>query len=561
MSSSQEVRRRVNRETVNRIFDDKTYFGGTQTAAGRRMASEQGKVLIWFAPDSSHAIFFVNNFGVCEFHSDDPVSLLMEVLHYTVDWFNDPRKGAERREYAVFVGRSGFPFIYMIWGEMIRISNDPRLPPGTRVLEIDGRGPTSVEELAARLEYTGAFHSSGIANVEPTKTTPRDVKALVTPYISETSALKAGFNGGLKEYLSKDADAYLGALVAAGYAASPKTAYSLLRAGPSILRTSSVRIMQLLAKEAMEGKRKAVTLFYPALYGENGALLSSGPSSEGPDANTGFALLEQIKAYASALDDGATVRIIDGSLFRKAVAQSAIISPSIRAAMGFVPAPWAALRAQFQRLGKSNVKIELLVPPFPDLMPAFEQATVHVDGMPDVELVPGERGTVYENLQVHIAPGSTLVLWQDQDRAQYDRVFGERVGARGVASAIATMMPFIKRVVVEASVHDTGAGDARPGDPDVLREEVVQDLTSRISQAGTNLEQVLAILKVDAADLPQFVKVAQGNLTPKELAEDYLRLIASKYKVETAKQFVYGSRSTSWTTPPVLMNRGRSRHR
>jgi hypothetical protein len=267
MSSSQEVRRRINRETVNRIFDDKTYFGGRQTAAGRRMASDQGKILIWFAPDSSHAIFFVNNFGVCEFHADNPVSLLMEVLHYTVDWFNDPRKGAERRDYAVFVGRSGFPFIYMIWGEMITITDDPRVPAGTRVLVSDGQGPTSVEELANRLEYAGAFHSSGIANVAPTKATPREVKELVTPYISDNSALKAGFAGGWKEYLSKDADSYLGALVAAGYAASPKTAYSLLRAGPSIIRASSIRIMQILAKDAMDGKRKAVTLFYPALYG------------------------------------------------------------------------------------------------------------------------------------------------------------------------------------------------------------------------------------------------------------------------------------------------------
>jgi len=168
---------------------------------------------------------------------------------------------------------------------------------------------------------------------------------------------------------------------------------------------------------------------------------------------------------------------------------------------------------------------------------------------------------VYENLPVHISPGSTLVLWQDQDRADYDRVFGERAGARGVASAIATMMPFIKRVVVEASVHATESRDERPGDPDVLRNEVVLDLASRIANAGSNLEQILAILNVEEKELPQLVKVAQGSLTPRELAEDYLRLIASKYKIETAKQFVYGSRSTSWTTPPVLMNRGRSRRR
>ena len=562
MSSGQEVRRRINREVVNRIFDDNTYFGGVQTAAARRMASEKGKVLIWFSPDSSHAIFFVNNFGVCEFHADNVASLLMEVLHYTVDWFNDPRKGAERREYAVFVGRSGFPFIYMIWGGLFGASTDPRLS-GEIVYQKDVSGPTSVEELSARLQFVGAFHSGGFANVPPDRKLAREVRQLVAAYISEPSASRSGY-ANLQAYLTEDANNYLSALVQAGYAASPKTAYSLLRQGPSALRAGSTRVMQILAKDAMEGKRKAVTLFYPALYGEGGKLLtSSGPTAQGPDANTGLILKGVLSSYAAAIPNNATVRIIDGSLFRKPVAQSMIVNASTLATMTQVPSPWATLRAEFTRLGKPDVKIELLVPPFTDLMPAFEEATAHVDGSPDVELVLGDRGTVYENLPLHISPGSTLVLWQDQDRADFDRVFGERIGALGIASAIAPNIVFIKRVVVEAGVHETETEIARPGDPAELREAVVRELATRIAQAGANLEQALAVLKIEATELPQLLKLKQGGLSAEELAEDVLRYVAGKYGVQPSEQFVYGVRdsynagSRTFTRQPVLTNRGR----
>ena len=561
MSSQQEVRRKLDRMAVNRVFSARNFQPKGFAARGLSRAAVmlgndlvRENILLWFSPDNTHAIFFVNNVGTCEFHDVDPTNLIASVLHYTVDWFNDPRESAERQKYKVFIGRSGLPFVYLLWG--FRVEEDPELQKMVAVL--DTEGPRSVEELSARLWALQILGGGGISGKDPATYSKKYMGQFAAAYVTPSSAVSEGFQN-LGDFLTQDAANFAQALEQSGYAAARPTSYDILREGPRALRMTSAASTMYEAQQAMKGLRTAVTLFYPPLYGESGQLLS-----DGPDARTGVEIEAQIKAYAKAMPAGGVFRIIDGSLWRTPVLRSAMTTPVMRGSadrnLQRVPSPWALMRRELAALGKKNVTVEVVLPSnlSPELMGVVETAFAETTDLPAVDVVSGVRGDVYINLASNIAPGSTVVLWTDQDRANYEKTFGEREGAQAVVDALSNNISIIKRVVVEAGVHkeEDETREFRPGDPVELYNAVLDRLSMRIASAGTDFKLVFKQLGVPFTIVEKVIANMKGS-EPEDIAEALMVTVAKEYKVPPDQYFIYGGRSTKWGAPAVLNNRGR----
>jgi hypothetical protein len=556
MSSQQEVRRKLDRMAVNRVFNPKNFERmNPPSRAGSVLGNKavRNNILLWFSADNTHAIFFVNNVGTCEFHDVDPTRLIESVLHYTVDWFNDPRESEDRQKYFVFIGRSGLPFVYLLWG--FTFAMDPELEKMVAVQ--DTSGPRSVQELAARLWDLQILGGGGISGKDPKTYAKQYMRQFVAPYVTPSSARAEGFED-LGAFLTQDANNYAQALEQSGYAAARATSYDVLREGPRALRLTSAVSTMYDAQQAMKGLRTAVTLFYPPLYGENGQLLSDGDSLTGPEIEA------QIKAYAKAMPAGGIFRIIDGSLWRTPVLRSAVTTPVYVGAasrdINRVPTPWALLRRELGKLGKKDVTVEVVLPGNlnPDLRGLIETAFSATVDLPEIDVVSGVRGDVYINLASNIAPGSTVVLWTDQDRANFEKTFGERAGGQAVVDALANNISIIKRVVVEAGVHreEGSPTEFRPGDPVELYNAVQDRLGMLIASAGTDFKLVFRQLGVPFALVEKVIANMKGT-EPEDIAAALMVTLAEAYKIPPNQYFIYGGRSTKWGAPAVLNNRGR----
>ena len=492
------VRNKLDRELIVRLFDSHTYRGG-----GRRGGVAQpnsGNVnwdqtlFVWLSPDSDHAIVFVRNVGVCEFHSANYAQLLAAVLRYISDWFADPRHAVERSAYSVFLGRSGHDRIFQIWGQWPASET-------TASTVRDNRRPTPLELLERAAEF-GVFNPDDPDELIPLgrKDVPRRLKNLTFYWITETSAQSAGFED-LAAYLTAEAEAYRRALGATRFGRPASESYEVLRRVGTSERTAHVEALTQDVKAAMEGTRKAVTLYYPELYNGLGQNLSANEGT--PDA-----IFNHLKAVAEAVPDGGVVRVVDMSLFRKATRFQIMSEPKVEPVSsarsnvpGIVPTPYATLYKLLN--GKPTAVIEVVLPEDPEIRAAadelFPVTSTHPIARPI--FVPRIGGLGSLGAKGVLAAGSTVVLWNDPDVEGAERQFGQRDGLRVAATALAQYIGFVKRIYIESANHTIAATVA----PDA-------------EMARKDIEVALAQLPPMSARLIRDVRL--NNIPVQKVAED-----------------------------------------
>jgi hypothetical protein len=576
MRSEPGVRQRMERDFINRITDAETYKGqlGQEGFARGRAA------LIWISPDATHAIFYVNGVGMCEFHSNNFEELLSSVFHFAQDWFNDPRSPGRSREYSLWVGQSGRnewnAILYQVWGRRIEESADSGY-----LLQQD-TGTMTGETSDRRLRLLAKVTPHGIEGprevVQPSQLTTQNaqkslqlknlISAMKLRWITDrTAETRFGANMVPVQVLALEADAYDRALSA--YGAKPLGAQAILKGGAAALRGLYATAAMQKAREAMEGKTYGTTLFYPALYGAGGALR---PSKEyQPNSNTGPEVMKQLTALAekNVLPPGAVVRIFDYSLFTKETTVSVLESPQmvgsggkassggIRAAEK-VPTPFAYLREKLK--GRPDVTIQIVLPDRENLYGYYARAVVDREGYPKVSVVPAGPGRMFESFGGSILPGSTLRLWNDPDMGGSAAVFGSMRGMQAMADVISSNLPLIKSVIVETT-GETRKIDGQEieelyADPQVLRAGVIESMTKRVEAAGGDVD-----LFKTALGIPEDVYDAAG-VSPQDdvetVAVRVMNAVAEKYGVQPIDYFRPGGRRTMWRDTSALDNRGRT---
>lgn len=480
MGEDNGVRHRLDRELIVRLFDRFTYTGG-----GRRGGVAQpnsGNVdwdkvmLVWLSPDSDHAVIFVRNVGVCEFHSADYPTLLSELIRYIADWFSDPRSAREREGYSVFVGRSGHDRIFQIWGQWPEFE-------GKAGTVRDNTRPTPVE-LYNRITDFGIYNAAQDSQeLVPLgrRDVPNWLRNLTFYWITDTSAKKSGFND-LADYLTAEAESYRAALGASRYGKPASESYTALREGEIGERAAHVTALMRDVEAAMAGDRVAVTLFYPELYSGSGVNLSANTAT--PDA-----LFNHLKGVAASVPDGGVIRIVDLSLFRKQTRSEILAAPKVEPVSsargevaGVVPTPYAALFKLMK--GKPEASIEVVLPDDPETRQMAAEYFLISSNNPVLKGVFIQRPSGLGSLGERgvIAPGSTVILWNDPDLEGTDRQFGRANGVRIAATAMAQYAGFIRRVYIETGSREVEAQMA--GD--------VKGAQARIEAALAQLDSVTA---------------------------------------------------------------------
>jgi hypothetical protein len=572
MRSDQMARRLLNRELINRIMFFATYQMQKEVSGGPVDADRGFKkdktAVIWISPDGTHAIFYVNGVGLCEFHSTSFKRLITDVLHYTQDWFNDPRTLGRSDQYSLWIGQSGTsPWnakLYQVWGRWLG-----RREGAKKIVllnEVPGNVMTS-DISYARLKDLVNFLPNGEGLGEP-KALPADLKpamkGLVAHWISENTADTLRPGKTMADIQKEEADAYRSALTPFG--ARVSGAQEVLVGEVAGIRARQASAAMAKAMAAMEGKAFNITLFYPALYGRGGVLRTT--NDDASNEQTGVQIEKQLDALAAHVPDGAHIRIFDASLFIKETIVSALQEPQLRGAASqkitgplgrFVPAtvpvPYAYLR---EKLKGRRVLLELVVQENAALLPLMEIAFAGRDGYPPVIPLPLPRGSMFELFNKSILEGSTVLLWNNPDIPNASEVFGARDGLTRMAEALAANLPYIKQVLVETEYQTKKVGGTKIEEPYVdpqdLRAEVLDVMMDRIKNAGRDVNLFKAALGI-----PESVyKAAKVSPTaePEENAARVMNAIAEAYKVDPIRYFRPGGRRYNWTGVGPLDNRG-----
>jgi hypothetical protein len=261
---------------------------------------------------------------------------------------------------------------------------------------------------------------------------------------------------------------------------------------------------------AMTGTRKAVTLYYPELYNGEGQNLSANEGT--PDA-----IFNHLKSVAAAVPDGGVVRIVDMSLFRKSTRLPIMSDPKVlpvssaRANVpGIVPTPYFTLWKLLG--GKPEAVIEVVLPEDPEIRASIDElfpvSTTHPIARPVfVQRVGGVSSLGAKGV---LAPGSTVILWNDPDLEGEERQFGQRDGLTLAATAISQYIGFIKRIYIESAGRPVAATLAP--DADVARRDIEVALT-QLPPMSARLIREVKLNKVPVQ------KVAEELGIPKKRAE------------------------------------------
>jgi len=517
-------------------------------------------VLLWFAPTGDHVIFYVNGFPTCEFHiqvnaqhpQGDNIGLLVSVLRYTEDWFNDPREYEKRKAYRVLLGQSGSPRLYQIWGPA-------KFSPGSKK-------DVGTFSAPAALERIFDYH---IANEDGVLSDPSKVKAgVVKNWV--TVELAGSYGTTPDTILKGEQNAYIRAL-AKHYGRTAPRSFSMLAGGAAALRKGMESQAANEVTAALAKDRNSYTLYYPPLYSEEGVM----------DRTTNEATAAELKAqldwFAKNVQDNSEFTIIDGSLFRVGTLKSSIedfnnyridqvfVSREVDGGSEFVVVPpYRYLRDQLTKAGK-KAKI-IVVCPLPDSIREDEELAEKMDYLTanqGIVFKPAATGGAAASLRKDFAHGSGLVIWNDPDTPNATKFFGLSRGIEDVATLVVDNLGLLRRIVVESSGYSKEIKEKVPVRvasrlkpegveaeiktarnftlPQMIREVAVLVLAQKI-ETGVSTGATLASVVGLPSEMVIAAQAAAGTSDPRAVAEAMINTVAEAYKVEPTRYFEYGYR-------------------
>lgn len=518
-------------------------------------------ILLWYSPLGDHIIFYVNGFPTCEFHikttaqhpNGDHIGLLLAVLRYTEDWFNDPREFEKRKTYRVLIGQSGSPKLYQIWGAKKTGSGSGKKEVGPFLANV-------VQERMYDYELPGM--NGGLS--DKNKAESGVTKTWVTP------ELAGKYGTTPTKIINAERDAYIRA-VAKVFDKNVPSSFAMLTGDASALRSGMISQAVSEVTAALAKGTNTYTLYYPPLYSEEGVM--DRTTNEGTAAE----LKAQLDNLADKAPTGAEFTIIDGSLFRVGTFKSSLFDfDNYRSNMVFVKRPtsegiayqivppYIYLRDRFAA-NQKKVKITVVCP----LPQSVREDEVMSDKMDELTaqsgiiFKPAATGGAVVSLGKDFAHGSSLVLWNDPDTPNASKFFGMSNGITYIATLAADNIGLLRRIVVESSGYSeevkqkvpvTVASRLKPEGveaeiktsrtftlPQVIREVTIKLLADKIKagvSAGAPLASVLGL----PSELAVAAQAAAKTTDPTLIAESVLDILSEEYGNKPDTYFKYGFR-------------------
>ena len=530
-------------------------FGKLRGAKG---INNTNTVTLWISPPglkSFHVIFYANGFPTCEFHADAFLTVLATVFKYTEDWINDPRHPS-RQDYRVLIGQSGLMFphttgglqgaLFQIWGPR----PDQFSPPEYE----DDYGAFVSKTAAERLISWGLLSGTGLST--STDRVPSGVARFWTSE-QKTTDYQAKSSEAI---VTAEANAYKNALAAAGYESVVPREIQILEGGTEALLGKLASDHATEIDDAIETGQtfKIATLYYPRLYAVEADQLVSTSENE----DTARQLKKQLDTLVATVEDGTTLRVIDGGLFRGAALLVALrqdeqydparaFGKDERGVIVVTP-PAFYLRQQLIAARKSDIQIEVVCPVSSQIKKSneyylFERSQEDDAASVRLSFIPA-RG-LSDSLKADYASGSTLVLWNDPDTETSSSRFGSRHGMEDIAEFLVQSLGMYKRVVVESEYARTVTD---------LQTEVEKGVAQRIWRGFAKKQPLSEILGLPA----KLIESMEKSEDPVRLARAALVAVAGAYGKAYAEFFVLGGRSEKGATVQwARENRGSVRGR
>lgn len=528
-----------------------------QLIFGRFGAGEEVRryktIILWISPDDSHVIFYVNGTPTCEFHAQSNfVHLLTDVLHYTEDWFNDPREIQRRKEYRVLIGKSGCNALYQIWGAASGIAGSRyKRHVGPFVAEVAGETIITNGLLSANGSFVCAEKAPGTFRWVTDSVIKRFGGSSEDPEADIITAER-------QAYAQAVAQKYGGRVGKFGVAVGSAARFKDLAASSAIQAF----------KAALKTPRNHMTLYYPAMY------VAGGDLAKTDNASTAADLRRQLDAFVkyAKTHPGSKFTIIDASLFSDSTLRSAIVDFDEFNDADFFRPPYPGGQQQFARA----------VPPFQYLRTKLNDAKIKATievvirsgarAYEDEEVLPliaryedpansttvtfkrTEGHGAFDALTKDFEPGSSLVLWNDPDFEDEDTFFGRRDGLRNFADFIVANLGLFHDIEVDSAGHEkltdgtklTPTGVEMKGrflmtPPQILREEVLTRLAASLKASmdvGRGLSAALGL----PDELVEVIEQAVPKPSARGYAEAALAVVAKAYGVRAEEYFHYGFR-------------------
>jgi hypothetical protein len=539
----------------------------------RKVVGKYRTVLLWFAPDSSHVIFYVNGIATCEFHlaaegeeEGKFLRLVGSVLKYTEDWFNDPRDETRRNDYRVLAGKSGCIRLYQIREATSR------------------SGASTPAPFVATVAAEVMFNANILTDGKPEFQCPEKAPNMARVWADKGQA--AQFNTTPEDMAESEAKAYLQALTTAGYyhRTAPRGSYSLAVGGAAARAKVFATEGANEVEAALLVPANHQTLFYPSMYGVGGEITKDNLS-----LTTGDELRAQLDGLVRNATDGAVFTVIDASMFSTRVFDDALVSFSAFNADDYFRLPTPSdiqrnltqrvvppafyLQQQLEQARKKGITINLIVSKIRGRAEADENtetleqlAEVLADEKRPVRLVVKrvKETRAFEVLKAHFEHGSRLVLWNTPDMPDADAFFGQRDGINAIAVIAAETFGLVRQIVVESSGYErresvrvSVRGREELGTflfslPELLRKDIVRELVKSISAgriSGRSYADILGLPERVGKEIEE----RAANMEPAKAAEIAIDVVAEAYGGQGVQFVRYGPRFV----PESRENRGR----
>jgi len=284
--------------------------------------------------------------------------------------------------------------------------------------------------------------------------------------------------------------------------------------------------------------------------------------STSENEDTARQLKKQLDTLVDTIEDGTTLRVIDGGLFRGASLLVALrqdeqydrnraFGKDERGAIVVTP-PAFYLRQQLIAARKSDIEIEVVCPISSQIKKSneyyqFERTQEDSEASVRLTFMPA-RG-LSDSLKTDYASGSTLVLWNDPDTEISSSRFGSRHGMEDIAEFLVQSLGMYKRVVVESEYARTVTD---------LQSEVEKGVAQRIWRGFAKKQPLSEILGLPA----KLIESMEKSEDPVRLARAALVAVAGAYGKAYAEFFVLGGRPEKGATVQwARENRGSVRSR
>jgi hypothetical protein len=381
--------------------------------------------------------------------------------------------------------------------------------------------------------------------------------------------------------------AYTKALSEAGYGQRAPWArsYEIATTGPSAFVKAAATQAANEVEAALQTPTNHVTLFYPAMYSEDGVLDRAELS-----LTTGEELRTHLDRLVQAATSGTVFNVIDASLFSETVLLNAIsgffeFDPDeyfrppnpLEVREGIkqrVVPPALYLFKMLTDAEKKNITINLITrlsynlqnnESFTGVMKEFAGKDLPIR----LVLKAASEGGALMSLKQDFEHGSRLILWNTPDMPNADSFFGRRNGIRDIADIAAANFGLIREVMVESSGYErtekktieqktaTGSTEeiVRPfifSLPELLRKDMV-DILRRAIVSGLRAGRPYAAILGVPERIGQEIEKRAENKTAQAAAEIAIDIMAAAYGGKGSQFFRYGPRFV----PEARENRGR----